>query len=109
MTCWRKATQLFEKFEQLGKSSLLEKFEQAALKPQLLFAPLLHGEEDGHEALALGSEGVFHARGHLAEVGTRKKAVSNQFSELLSVAWRCTERSKLDDGIRPTRWNKLRR
>ena len=24
-----------------------------ALKPQLLFAPLLHGEEDGYEALAL--------------------------------------------------------
>ena len=109
MTCWRKATQLFEKFEQLGKSSLLEKFEQAALKPQLLFAPLLHGEEDGHEALALGSEGVFHAWRHLAEVGTRKKAVSHQFSELLTVARRCTVRSKLDDGMKRPRWRNTRR
>lgn len=97
MTCWRKATQLFEKFE------------QAALKPQLLFAPLLHGEEDGHEALALGSEGVFHAWRHLAEVGAREKAVSHQFSELLTVAQRCTERSKLDDGMRRPRWRNTRR
>ena len=83
MTCWRKATQLFEKFEQLGKSSLLEKFEWAALKPQLLFAPLLHGEENGHEALALWGEGVFHARRHLAEVGAREKVVVDELSELL--------------------------
>ena len=54
-----------------------------ALKPQLLFAPLLHGEENGHEALALWREGVFHARRHLSEVGARKKAVVDELSELL--------------------------
>lgn len=72
----------------------------SALKSEFLLAPLLHGEEDGYEALALRGEGIFHARRHLAEVGARKKAVVHQFPELLTVARRCTERSKLDDGMR---------
>ena len=65
-----------------GKGATIREIRIVALKPQLLFAPLLHGEEDGHEALALGSEGVFHAWRHLAEVGTRKKAVVDELSEL---------------------------
>ena len=54
-----------------------------ASKPQLFFAPLLHGEEDGHEAFALRGEGVFHPWGHLAEIGACEEAVGHQFSELL--------------------------
>lgn len=55
---------------------------KAASKPQFLFAPLFHREEDGHEALSLRGEGVFHARGHLAEIGAGEEAVVHQLFEL---------------------------
>lgn len=52
-------------------------------KPQFVFAPLLHSEQDGHEAFAAARENVVNARRNFAVVDAFKEAVVDKLAELL--------------------------
>jgi hypothetical protein len=64
---------------------------------RILFAPLVHGLQDGLETLAEGRQGVFHLRRHLPVDLASKDAVGLQFPELLG------ERSAFDASRRTGR------
>ncbi len=53
-----------------------------SLQSQFLFTPLLHGQQDGNEAFALGRQFVLHARWHLAVIDAFKESVFHQLLEL---------------------------